>query len=82
MEHVEFEYLVLMSKPWGEVRWARRLRSTLRPTAVRWLMDELESDRRWSRSFETSPDQLAVLAQEAIEEDLAGRTEPLDPERP
>ena len=45
-------------------------------------MDELESDRRWSRSFETSPDQLAVLAQEAIEEDLAGRTEPLDPERP
>ena len=45
-------------------------------------MDELESDRRWSRSFETSPDQLAVLAREAIEEDLAGRTEPLDPERP
>ena len=45
-------------------------------------MDELESDRRWSRSFETSPDQLAVFAREAIEEDLAGRTEPLDPERP
>ena len=49
---------------------------------ARWLMDELESERRWSRSFETSPDQLADLAQEAIDEDLAGRTEPLDPERP
>ena len=24
MEHVEFEYLVPMSKPWGEVRWAQQ----------------------------------------------------------
>ena len=24
MEHVECEYLVPMSKPWGEVRWARQ----------------------------------------------------------
>ena len=24
MEHVKFEYLMLMSKPWDEVRWARR----------------------------------------------------------
>ena len=23
MEHVECEYLVLMSKPWGEMHWAR-----------------------------------------------------------
>ena len=23
MAHVECDYLVLMSKPWGEVRWAR-----------------------------------------------------------
>ena len=30
IEHVEFEYLVLMSKSWGEVRWARR---TSRPPA-------------------------------------------------
>ena len=44
-------------------------------------MDELESERCWSRSFETSQDQLADLAREAIEEDLAGRTEPLDPKQ-
>ncbi len=49
---------------------------------ARWLMDELQSERRWTRSFETSPEQLVDLAQEAIREDLAGRTESLDPERP
>ena len=61
---------------------AARLPDDEQDLFARWLMDELESERRWSRSFETSPDQLADLAQEAIEEDLAGRTEPLDPERP
>ena len=29
MEHVECEYLVLMSKPWAEVRWARIADSAL-----------------------------------------------------
>ena len=33
IEHVEFEYLVLTSKPWGEVRWARRHRSGPRSAA-------------------------------------------------
>ena len=61
---------------------AARLPDDEQDLFARWLMDELESERRWSRSFETSPDQLADLAQEAIDEDLAGRTEPLDPERP
>ena len=35
IEHVEFEYLVPMSKPWGEVRWARQTEINTRPTAVR-----------------------------------------------
>ena len=48
---------------------------------ARWLMDELESERRWSRAFETSQGQLAELAREALEDDLADRTEPLDPDR-
>ena len=47
---------------------------------ARWLMDELESERYWSRSFETAQRQLATLAREALAEDLVGRTEPLDPE--
>ena len=48
---------------------------------ARWLMDELESERRWSRAFETSQGQLAELAREALEDDRTGRTEPLDPDR-
>ena len=48
---------------------------------ARWLMDELESGRRWSRAFETSQGQLAELAREVLEDDLADRTEPLDPDR-
>ena len=48
---------------------------------ARWLMDELESERRWSRAFETSQGRLAELAREALENDSAGRTEPLDPDR-
>ncbi|MCY4511390.1 MAG: hypothetical protein OXG35_31170 [Acidobacteria bacterium] len=48
---------------------------------ARWLLDELESERRWSRAFETSQGRLAELAREALEDDLADRTEPLDPDR-
>ena len=40
---------------------------------ARWLMDELESERRWSRAFETSQGRLAELAREALEDDLADR---------
>lgn len=45
----------------------------------RWLLDELESERRWSRAFETAQDRLAELAREALEDELSGRTEPLAP---
>ena len=39
---------------------------------ARWLLDELESERRWSRAFETSQGQLAELAREALEESSGG----------
>ena len=48
---------------------------------ARWLMNELESEQRWSRAFETSQRRLSELAREALEDDLADRTEPLDPDR-
>ena len=41
---------------------------------ARWLMDELESERRWSRAFEASQGQTAELAREAVAEDQADRT--------
>ena len=60
---------------------ATRLPDDEQDAFARRLMDELESERHWSRSFETSQRQLANLAREALAEDLVGRTEPLDPDR-
>ena len=60
---------------------ATRLPHDEQDAFARWLMDELKSERHWSRSFETSQRQLADLAQEALAADLVGQTEPLDPDR-
>ena len=60
---------------------AARLPDHEQDAFARWLMDELESERRWSRAFEASQGQLAELAREALEDHLADRTEPLDPDR-
>jgi hypothetical protein len=43
-------------------------------------LQELEDERRWDRSFANSQDALARLADEALAEHHAGRTEPLDPD--
>ena len=60
---------------------ATRLPDDEQDAFAQWLMDELESERHWSRSFETSQRQLANLAREAFAEDLVGQTEPLNPDR-
>ena len=41
---------------------------------ARWLLDELESERRWSRAFDVSQDRIAEMAREAVADDLADRT--------
>jgi len=46
-----------------------------------WLMEELKSDRRWSQLLESSADVLDQLADEALAEFRAGRTQVLDPEQ-
>jgi hypothetical protein len=46
-----------------------------------WILAELESERRWDELFARSPDLLSEMAAEAIREDEAGLTEPLDPEK-
>jgi hypothetical protein len=48
---------------------------------AKWLLAELESERRWDEAFVRSADQLAHLADEALKEHRKGRTKPLDPER-
>ncbi len=41
------------------------------------LLEEIASERRWSKSFAKSQDALAKLAEEALAEYTAGRTQPL-----
>ncbi|PYQ29659.1 MAG: hypothetical protein DMF56_11910 [Acidobacteria bacterium] len=50
-------------------------------TAGAWILAELESERRWDDLFARSENLLSQMADEAIGEDEAGLTEPLDPER-
>lgn len=45
------------------------------------LLDELASERRWEELFAGSGDLLAELADEALAEHRAGRTEKFDPEK-
>ncbi len=42
------------------------------------LLAELESERRWDELFAKSPEVLQRLADEALAEHRAGKTEPLD----
>lgn len=48
---------------------------------ARWLLSELESERRWSQLFDESGDALARLAEEARAENQRGETEVLDPKK-
>ncbi len=44
------------------------------------ILEELEDEERWHRSFAQSPAALVRLAEEALAEHRAGLTQPLDPE--
>ena len=48
---------------------------------ARWLLYELASEQHWDAAFASSQGRLAELAHEALEDDLAERTEDLDPDR-
>ena len=45
------------------------------------LLEELASERRWGELFAGSEDLLAELADQALAEHRAGRTDKLDPEK-
>ncbi|MDB9529283.1 hypothetical protein PN498_25040 [Oscillatoria sp. CS-180] len=44
------------------------------------ILDEIEDERRWDEAFSRSPDVLAKLADSAMAEYRAGKTQELDPE--
>lgn len=45
------------------------------------ILDELNSERRWEQAFKDSQDELEQLADEALDEDEAGNSQELDPNR-
>lgn len=45
------------------------------------ILEELEDEARWDDAFERSQDVLAKLAEDALAEDHAARTEQLDPDK-
>ena len=45
-----------------------------------WIIDELKTEREWSRSLSASVDGMAKLADEALREHVEGTSEPLDPD--
>jgi hypothetical protein len=45
------------------------------------ILEEVAADARWAAAFQRAPEALEQLADEALDEHRAGRTEPLDPDR-
>ena len=45
-----------------------------------WLLAELAAERRWDEAFASSQSALERLADEALEDQRAGRTRKLDPD--
>lgn len=57
---------------------ASKLDETEQDSFAKWMLEELESERRWDQLFANSQDELAQLADEALQEHRAGKTQPLD----
>ena len=45
---------------------------------AKWLIDELESEKKWEKLFAGSEDLLEKLADEGLAEHAQGKTNPLD----
>ena len=59
----------------------RKLPTEEQDTFARWMIEELEDDQRWQKAFDESADVLERLADEALAEHRAGKTEELDPDQ-
>ena len=59
---------------------ANKLSEDEQDALANFLLAELASERRWARAFADSQDFLSQLADEALAEHHAGKTQELDPE--
>ena len=60
------------------IKQVSRLPDRERTAFARFILAELEDERRWAKQFARSQDTLARLADEALAEYHAGKTEPMD----
>jgi len=60
---------------------ASKLPKTEQDAVASFVLAELESEKRWAKSFASSQDKLAQMADEALQEFKAGKTQPLDLKR-
>ena len=60
---------------------ASRLSEIEQDAVASLLLGELESERKWTRTFASSQDPLAHLADEALREFEAGETHPMELKR-
>ncbi|MFN8473158.1 MAG: hypothetical protein U0822_13300 [Anaerolineae bacterium] len=67
----------LLEKAFAE---AAKLSEPEQDSLAQWILEELHSEQRWDTAFAQSSDILHQLAEEALAEYRAGKTEPLDPE--
>ena len=64
----------LLKKAFSEVE---KLSESDQDAVAALVLEELESERRWTATFAKSHDLLAKLAEEALAEHAAGHTKPL-----
>jgi len=57
---------------------ASKLPEVQQNVLARWLLEELEAERKWDRLFAESEDILNQLADNALEAHKQGKTKPLD----
>lgn len=67
----------LLEKAFAE---ASKLSQREQDALAQWILEELASERRWDQAFATSQDVLEKMADEALAEYRAGKTEELDPD--
>ena len=72
------EMTKLLEKAFQE---AAKLSEEEQDALARAVLEELASERRWDELFANSPHLLSELAEEALAEHRAGRTEALDPDK-
>ncbi len=68
----------LLEKAFSE---ATKLSKREQDALAAWILEELASERHWDKAFADSTDILAQLADEALAEHQAGRTQELDPDQ-